>query len=333
MRLHTMFKNENGTYSEVSRITTGDWWDPRFDHWEVNGQRVEPMTSAQDTNSGHVQFYTRNWQSMSKMDALKNAVNEFISATGVENADISDPANQHRISLVKFAGPYTQYAIGDDTYRDGGNTYNYTQVVSDFSTDTTALTNAVNGLDAAGATSADYGFELADAVMTGGSHGSGGNSATYTGARDSAQKVVIFFTDGDPNHGNGFDGSVAASSIDTAYSLKQNDTTVYSIGVMSGADPSDTNTDFNRYMNAVSSNYPSAQANGSGNSLQLGDRVSAEDQYYYAADSSESLNQSSKRFVIASVLVQPRLSNQLTLLVVIVLVTLLLPTRLAITPR
>lgn len=283
-------QNENGTYSEVSRITTGDWWDPRFDHWEVNGQRVEPMTSAQDTNSGHVQFYTRNWQSMSKMDALKNAVNGFISATGVENADISNPANQHRISLVKFAGPYTQYAIGDDTYRDGGNTYNYTQVVSDFSTDTTALTNAVNGLDAAGATSADYGFELADAVMTGGSHGSGGNSATYTGARDSAQKVVIFFTDGDPNHGNGFDGSVAASSIDTAYSLKQNDTTVYSIGVMSGADPSDTNTDFNRYMNAVSSNYPSAQANGNWNSLQLGDRVSAEDQYYYAADSSESLN-------------------------------------------
>lgn len=220
-------RNEDGSYTEVERVTTGNWWNPQFDHWEVNGQRVEPMTSAQDTNSGHVQFYTRNWQNMSKMEALKNAVNGFISATGTENAEISNTANQHRISLVKFAGPYTQYAIGDDTYRDGRNNYNYTQVVSDFSTDTTALTNAVNGLDAAGATSADYGFELADAVMTGGSYENGNSSATYTGARDNAQKVVIFFTDGDPNHGNGFDGSVAASSIDTAYSLKQSNTTVY----------------------------------------------------------------------------------------------------------
>ena len=128
--------------------------------------------------------------------------------------------------------------------------------------------------------------------MEGGYHsGNGwGNNGTYTGARDNAQKVVIFFTDGEPNHGNGFDGSVAADAIDSAYTLKQGGTTVYSIGVMSGANPSDTTTDFNRYMNAVSSNYPSAQANGSWNSLQLGNRVSENDQYYYAADSSESLN-------------------------------------------
>ena len=216
-----------------------------FDHWEVNGQTVEPMRGSWDTGSGRIQFYTRQQaSSVSKMDALKSAVNSFIAETGTENAGISNPANQHRISLVKFAGDNMRYAIGDNTYQDGWNNYNYTQVVSDFSTDTTALTNAVNGLDAAGATAADYGF----------------------------------------------DGSVAADAIDSAYTLKQGGTTVYSIGVMSGANPSDTTTDFNRYMNAVSSNYPSAQANGSWNSLQLGNRVSENDQYYYAADSSESLN-------------------------------------------
>ena len=286
-------QNEDGSYTQVDAVYDWGWGGREFDHWEVNGQTVEPMRGSGDTGSGRIQFYTRQQaSSVSKMDALKSAVNSFIAETGTENAGISNPANQHRISLVKFAGDNMRYAIGDNTYQDGWNNYNYTQVVSDFSTDTTALTNAVNGLDAAGATAADYGFELANDVMEGGYHSGNawGNYATYTGSRDNAQKVVIFFTDGDPNHGNGFDGSVAASSIDTAYDLKQDGVTVYSIGVMSGADPSDATTDFNRYMNAVSSNYPNAQANGSWDWLQLGDRVSENDQYYYAADSSESLN-------------------------------------------
>lgn len=277
-------QNEDGSYSEVDRITTGGWI-PQFSHWEVDGREVTPMTSADDTSSGHVQFYTRRWETMSKMDALKNAVNSFISATGAENAQITNPNNQHRIALVKFAGDQMRYSIGDDTYRDGGYNYNYTQVVSDFLTDTTALTNDVEGLHAAGATAADYGFTLADGVMEGGRHG----SATYTGARDNAQKVVIFFTDGEPNHDNGFNGGVAASAVNTAYRLKQNNVSVYSIGVMTGADPSDTSGDFNKYMNAVSSKYPDAQVNDGWNRFSLSDPI-GDTEYYYAADSSESLN-------------------------------------------
>lgn len=282
-------QNEDGSYTEVDRVTTGEWWNPQFSHWEVDGREVTPMTSADDTSSGHVQFYTRRWETVSKMDALKNAVNSFISATGTENAQITNPDNQHRIALVKFAGDQMRYSIGDDTYRDGGYNYNYTQAVSDFSTDTTALTNDVNGLHAAGATAADYGFTLADAVMEGGRHGSGRDSATYAGARDNAQKVVIFFTDGEPNHGNDFDPSVAADAVNTAYRLKQNNVSVYSIGVMTGADPSDTNTDFNKYMNAVSSKYPDAQVNYGWNNFNLSDPA-GDTEYYYAADSSESLN-------------------------------------------
>lgn len=282
-------QNEDGSYSEVDRVTIGEWWNPQFSRWEVDGREVTPMTSADDTSSGHVQFYTYQWETVSKMDALKNAVNSFISATGTENAQITNPDNQHRIALVKFAGDQMRYRIGDNTYDEGWNTYNYTQVVSDFSTDITALTNDVNGLDAAGATAADYGFTLAEAVMEGGQHGSGYNSATYTGARDNAQKVVIFFTDGEPNHGNGFDDDVAASAVNVAYQLKQNNVSVYSIGVMTGADPSDTNTDFNKYMNAVSSKYPDAQVNYGWNNFNLSDPA-GDTEYYYAADSSESLN-------------------------------------------
>lgn len=95
-------QNEDGSYTEVDRVTTGEWWNPQFSHWEVDGREVTPMTSADDTSSGHVQFYTRRWETVSKMDALKNAVNSFISATGTENAQITNPDNQHRIALVKI---------------------------------------------------------------------------------------------------------------------------------------------------------------------------------------------------------------------------------------
>lgn len=283
-------QSDSGSYERVERHNFGGGgiWNPTDWGWRRadTNERVYPMESAQDTDSGHIQFYTRQQiSSTPKISALKTAVNSFISETGRENSQITDPNNQHRIALVKFAGDQMRYSIGDDTYRDGRYNYNYTQVVSDFSTDTTALTNDVNGLDAAGATAADYGFTLADAVMEGGRHG----SATYTGARDNAQKVVIFFTDGEPNHDNGFNGGVAASAVNTAYRLKQNNVSVYSIGVMTGADPSDTSGDFNKYMNAVSSKYPDAQVNDGWDRFSLSDPV-GDTEYYYAADSSESLN-------------------------------------------
>ena len=95
-------------------------------------------------------------------------------------------------------------------------------------------------------------------VMNGGRDGYGLGSKTYDGARDGAKKILIFFTDGKPGD-QGFDDSVAGSAINTAKELKDTDTTIYSVGVFSGADPSDIENEFNKYMNAVSSNYPDAK--------------------------------------------------------------------------
>ena len=79
---------------------------------------------------------------------------------------------------------------GNDFYEEDWNTYNYTQIVRDFTADSKPLKADISKLEAGGATSADYGMELA---------------ASQLGkvSRDS-NKVVVFFTDGEPTYGSEF---------------------------------------------------------------------------------------------------------------------------------
>lgn len=172
-----------------------------------------------------------------KINALKTAVNGFIDATAAENAKITDQSQRNRIALVKFAGT-EKTSVGNDFYREGWSSYNYTQIVSNLTYDVSGLTSTVNGLSASGATSADYAFNRAQAALT------------YQ-PRANAKKVVIFFTDGEPNHGSGFDPTVAATAVNKAKSLKDAGTTIYSIGVVSGANPGDTSSNLNKYMHGA----------------------------------------------------------------------------------
>ena len=212
-----------------------------------------------------------------KIDALKTAVNGFIDATADENATISDRSQRNRIALVKFAGEESP-EVGNDTDWQG---YNYTQIVSNLTDEVSGLTNTVKGLRASGATSADYAFDRAQEALK------------YQ-PRANAKKVVIFFTDGEPNHGSGFDPTVAATAVNKAKSLKDAGTTIYSIGVVSGANPGDTTSDLNKYMHGISSNYPNAtatnrQGNASWNRLNLGQRAE-NSSYYKAATDAGQLN-------------------------------------------
>lgn len=145
-----------------------------------------------------------------KIDALKTAVNGFIKATADENAKITDQGQRNRIALVKFAGEESP-EVGNDTDWQG---YNYTQIVSNLTDEVSGLTNTVKGLRASGATSADYAFDRAQEALK------------YQ-PRANAKKVVIFFTDGEPNHGRGFDPDVAATAVNRAKSLKDAGTTIY----------------------------------------------------------------------------------------------------------
>ncbi len=217
------------------------------------------------------------WNQPTKIDSLETAVNNFIKATADENAKITDQSQRNRIALVKFAGDVSS-SVGDDFYLKDGHSYNYTQIVSNLTDEVSGLTGTVNGLSAAGATSADYAFDRAEKALD--------------QARSDAKKVVIFFTDGEPNHHNGFDPIVAATAVNEAKSLKDRGTTIYSIGVVSGADPGDTSSNLNKYMHGISSNYPNATATSWGTkywSVALGDRAD-NNSYYKAATDADQLN-------------------------------------------
>ena len=184
-----------------------------------------------------------------RIDALKSAANDFVNKIAEQNQGISDSSKQHQVSIVKFSGKKSA-AVGNDTYREDGYTYNYSQVMKAMSpcTDAAAFTSTINSISPAGATRADYGLQLAQ---------------SQTSNREDAKKIVIFFTDGSPTSYSGFESGVASSAVSAAKAMKDAKATVYTIGIFSDADPSADPTaqrtsNENKFMHAVSSNYPNA---------------------------------------------------------------------------
>lgn len=204
-----------------------------------------------------------------KLAALKKAAKEFLTNTANKNAAIADNGNKIRVSLVKFASTKRD-TTGNDRYNSRDGKHNYTQIVNNLTDNMNTLSASVDALQAGGATRADYGLEKANAVLA--------------GARANAKKVVVFFTDGEPSSYSGFDDGVANTAVKNAKTLKDSGTTIYSVGVFSKADPSDTSGKFNAYMNAVSSNYPNATTY-----RNLGTKVDGGN-YYMIASNSEGLS-------------------------------------------
>lgn len=201
--------------------------------------------------SGSMDDSMGNGDNTKRIDALKAAANSFIDEIAKQNANISDPAQQHQVSLVKFAGRMSNQ-VGNNTYYSNGYTYNYSQVMKNLtpcvgaSADDLKLT--VNAIRPAGSTRADYGLQFA---------------ADQTSGREDAKKIVVFFTDGSPTSSSGFEEEVARDAVSAAKSMKDAGATVYSVGIFSGAnpvaDPANSGTsDENKFMHAVSSNYPTA---------------------------------------------------------------------------
>lgn len=187
-----------------------------------------------------------------RIDALKSAANSFIDEIAKQNANISDPAQRHQVSLVKFAGEKNNQVGNDTYYADYWTWYNYSQVMKNLTSCVGAsadeLKSTVDKIEPAGATRADYGLELA---------------AEQTSGRKDAKKIVVFFTDGSPTSSNGFESGVASSAVAAAKSMKDAGATIYSVGIFSGANPAPDPTNSgtsreNKFMHAVSSNYPTA---------------------------------------------------------------------------
>lgn len=212
-----------------------------------------------------------------RIDALESAASSFIDTIAKQNEGIEGVDRQHKVAIVKFAGKKSS-KIGNDTYRDGGYTYNYTQVMKDLTDcsggNVKALKDRIAEIDPAGATRADNGLQLAEGI---------------TSRRADAKKIVVFFTDGTPTSLKKFDASVANDAVTAAKNMKDSKATVYTIGIFDGADPSAGIQDSgesqkeNKFMQAVSSNYPNATAwNAHGTRAENSD-------YYKSATNAEEL--------------------------------------------
>lgn len=219
-----------------------------------------------------------------RIDALKNAANAFIDEIATQNASISDASKQHQVSIVKFAGKKSS-KVGNDTYREDGYVYNYSQVMKGMEACTNetkgAFKSQVNAIHPNGATRSDYGLRLAQG---------------QTSNRADAKKIVIFFTDGTPTSFSNFEPEVASDAVAAAKVMKDAGASVYTIGIFNGANPSaDVNatTNENKFMQAASSNYPAAtyaytQGWLSGEwKWSFGDRAEGSDFYKSASSASE----------------------------------------------
>lgn len=159
---------------------------------------------------------------ITKLNALKIATKHFIDSASA-SSESTDP---NQIAIVSYANEATTVKELTAVNAPGAS----------------ALKSAIDSLDANGSTAADYGMQRAKDVLN--------KSA------DGHKKVVIMFTDGEPNHGSGFVASVATDTIKAAYDLKHSGASVYSVGVFN----SNVNSKVYPYMNLVSSNYPDAQS-------------------------------------------------------------------------
>lgn len=270
-----------------------------------------------------------------RLDALKNAVNSFV--TSVENdKDSEGNAIDHHIAIVGFSsepGETYEWREDDWPYNTKKYDYNNTEILTGcqitketaLNIGTTAGTNyyyptgcpmngvqynasgyttatqnalqstkddsgkasiadAINALTAHGATRTDLGITMAKDIFAAQSED---RKAQYE--KNERSKVVVVFTDGSPTSSSEFSNNVANAAIQEAQTLKNDGTTVYTIGIFSGADatkePSkDSNNRENTFMHFASSNYPNA-------SSMTSSGTKAKDGYYLSATNSSELSQ------------------------------------------
>ena len=249
-------------------------------------------------------FYQRSTTTSgggSRLNALKSAANAFANAVAVkaagEDGDITTTADNidHRIAVVGYADTDWDYDYNTGVFI--GNTLNryedaaaevYSTALQDMSTTNgkNNVTASLNALQASGATRTDYGLIMAKGIL----------DANPVPAGETRNRVVIVFTDGSPTSSNGFERDVANSAISTANAIKAGETTVYSIGIFSGADASTAGKepDEDYYDGYWGSNYTDAEMSAACNWFMQ--KVSSNNgtprtpSYYLSAGDEVSLN-------------------------------------------
>lgn len=248
-RRNTYYVKVNDAYISVTWCgDCGAWTDGCTDYWifgHDEGKKYIAKTSASDTNSSHVQFYSRgNKTTTQKLQALKNAVTSFTNAVAekAKGADkqlgTEDDVN-HRIAIVGFASGdwynYTNYDytntevfIGSSQYKYGNSAKSvYSRAFQNLNTEAgkANVLASVGALDANGGTLTNLGLEMANGLF-------GANAV----ADNSRNRVVVVFTDGEPGW-SGYDSDVANAAINQANTTKNTyNATLYTVGIFENAD-------------------------------------------------------------------------------------------------
>ena len=227
------YREGNQTYYELYR-------------YPANPQRITRSTSRTQCRSNQLYVGT------SRMQELQKAVGTFIE--DIERDDHQDKDGNereerlgNRISIVKFASNSTNN-VGNDTYYENPYTQNNSQIVMNLTNvegNVETMKAEVNAFQSMGGTQAGYGMNHAVRALA--------------NADADHNKVVVFFTDGNPDDNFAAIGN-ANNGGSNAYRIKNSlDAVVYTIGMFTTSPASNSNT--YQYLNYVSSNYPTATVN------------------------------------------------------------------------
>lgn len=303
--------------------------------YTYTGANEEQVTETSEGATGRPPYdlYIRTTVSVRALDSLANAVENFVSNV---QTNANETNADHRIAIVGFASNTNTYENTEiltgvtieqggqknnadsryypTGYAQNGALYNSRQyttacgnALQSVTTNSTNIQAAIDALTAEGGTQTDHGIDMAVDIFNAQSPSI--KNAYASGER---KKVVIVFTDGEPTgNGNSWSNPTANNAVSYAKTLKENNTTVYSVGIFSGADgrvvknwrenPEPArNTGANLFMHLLSSNYPEATsysnnwAHGSIAELEPIENPTEEtgdyNSYFLSAEDSEGLN-------------------------------------------
>lgn len=191
-------------------------------------------------------YYQYGTVSTSRLEALKTAVTTFTNSVAEKAAGsdgvlgTADDVN-HRIAVVGFAYgsegyesdpayTNTEVFIGSGQYGYGSSAQSvYGSALQSMNTSAgqSNVAASIGALDANGATYTDLGVEMANGIL----------DENPVPEGQERNRVIVVFTDGAPGW-SGYESDVANDAIAQAQIAKDAGTTVYSVGIFSGADAS-----------------------------------------------------------------------------------------------
>ena len=251
-------KNDDGTYTiNLEAYATG-----KVDVSTTESYKPTDIVLVLDQSASMLDKFSYTSR-QTKEEALEAAVTQFVN-------QIQSTAKEHdvdyRVAIVGYGNAYEYNK--KDRYKNTEilttqNVVNYRNAttddyenalvsVNDNGSLNSRISNAIDRIivEYNTATSADLGMDMAQKVL-----------ANNTLKNQDRNKVVVMFTDGEPNHYSGFDTNVANTTINTSKTIKNTyNANVFTVGILQNANPDDISSNINKYMNYVSSNYPDASS-------------------------------------------------------------------------